>query len=376
VREFEIFGEVTLSDAAELAAFARERGLPNVLDFPLQDALMRYAGGSAGARAISSRLADDDYFRGANRRAPTPPTFLGNHDMGRAALKIREQSGGATGGELLARDLLGHSLLYLLRGAPVVYYGDEVGMIGRGGDKAARQSMFPTQVAEWRTEERVGSPPIGTGSSFDRADHPISQHLRALGALRDAHPALSTGGSFVRLAQDGMLAVSRVDRQARREYLAVFNAGEEARTMTIPTFTPSARWTPLLGTTEPATSALRGHVTVRLAPLSAVLYRADAELPRKGPARLVVRAGPDRFTNLLRVRAAPAAADPLSVTFAVRRPGRAAWQALGTDDGAPYAVYLDPRRFRKGERVSLVAVARASDGSVSSSAVTAVTPRR
>ena len=40
-------------------------------------------------------------------------------------------------------------------------------MIGRGGDKAARQDMFPTKVEEWQTEERVGAPPIGTGSSFD-----------------------------------------------------------------------------------------------------------------------------------------------------------------------------------------------------------------
>ena len=41
--------------------------------------------------------------------------------------------------------------MYLLRGAPVVYYGDEVGIIGSGGDKEARQDLFPTQVAGWRT---------------------------------------------------------------------------------------------------------------------------------------------------------------------------------------------------------------------------------
>ena len=65
------------------------------------------------------RLADDDYFRLADGAAPAPATFLGNHDLGRAALKVREH-GGAQGAELLARDLLGHSLLYLLRGAPGV----------------------------------------------------------------------------------------------------------------------------------------------------------------------------------------------------------------------------------------------------------------
>jgi glycosidase len=115
-------------------------------------------GGSAGARGIATRLADDDYFRGPDGVAPTPVTFLGNHDIGRAALKIKEQGGGE-GAELLSRDLLGHSLLYLLRGAPAVFYGDEVGIVGRGGDKAARHDLFSTQVAEWQSEERVGSPP-------------------------------------------------------------------------------------------------------------------------------------------------------------------------------------------------------------------------
>ena len=58
-------------------------------------------------------------------------------------------------------------------------------MMGRGGDKAARQDMFPTKVAEWQAEERVGSPPIGTGSAFDVVGNPIAAHLRELGALRE-----------------------------------------------------------------------------------------------------------------------------------------------------------------------------------------------
>ena len=100
--------------------------------------------------------------------------------MGRVGALVRNRSGGASGDALLKRDLLAHDLLYLLRGAPVVYYGDEVGMAGTGGDKAARQDMFPTQVSDWRTEPRIGSGPIGTGSSFSQTDHPIAVHLRAL----------------------------------------------------------------------------------------------------------------------------------------------------------------------------------------------------
>ncbi len=367
VPAFDVFGEVFETDAATLASFVRERGVPNVIDFPLQDALMRYAGGSAGARGIATRLGDDDYFRLGNGVAPAPVTFLGNHDVGRAALKIKEQGGGE-GAELLARDLLGHSLLYLLRGAPAVYYGDEVGIVGRGGDKAARQDLFPTSVAEWQTEERVGSAPVGTGSSFDLVAHPVSQHLRALGALRDAHPALSTGASFVRIAREGTLVVSRIDREARREYLAAFNASTSPATVTVQTATPAASWTSLLGTGTASASLANGRTTVRIPPLSAALFLAESTLPRRGAARVTVRVTPDRFTNLVRIAATSTSVDPLSVTFAVKRPGKK-WTRVGTDDGAPYGVFVDPRDFRRGQPVSFVAVARASDGSVSMSSV-------
>ena len=115
---FQIFGEVPPTDSVELSTYVRNRGLPNVLDFPFQDAVAGYASGGSSALAISHRLEDDDYFRGADGRDPAPPTFLGNHDMGRAALMISQQGGGLSGDALLQRVLLGYDLLYLLRGAP------------------------------------------------------------------------------------------------------------------------------------------------------------------------------------------------------------------------------------------------------------------
>jgi len=374
VRDFEIFGEVFETDTAALSSFVRDRAVPNVIDFPLQDALVRFAGGSAGAKGIATRLADDDYFRGPDGVAPTPATFLGNHDVGRAALKIKEQGGGA-GAELLSRDLLGHSLLYLLRGAPVVYSGDEVGMIGRGGDKAARQDMFPTKVVEWQQEARVGGLPIGTGSSFDVTNNPVAVHLRTLGALRDAHPALSTGASFVRYAREGGFVVSRIDRDDRREYLAVFNASEEALSLTIQTATPSSSWTQLHGPATTASSVANGRVSLRVAPLQALLYRADSQLPGRGAAKLALKVSSDLYTNLLRLTAMPSSVDPLSVTFAVRRAKAAKWQPVGTDDGATYGAFLDSRNYDRGEKIAVVAVARSSDGSVSSSPVVTVQPR-
>ncbi|MFM8908513.1 MAG: alpha-amylase family glycosyl hydrolase, partial [Actinomycetota bacterium] len=183
IDDFEIFGETWIIEPIEQSTYEREWGIPNQLDFPLYDAVARYAGGLIGAGPIMLRLDDDDYSRTADGRAPTPGTFIGNHDIGRTAMVIKMQSG-AEGSELLQRVNLGHSLLYLLRGAPIIYYGDEYGIIGTGGDKEARHDLFPTQVTSWQNQERVGSKPIGTGSSFDVVGHPVGEHLRELARLR------------------------------------------------------------------------------------------------------------------------------------------------------------------------------------------------
>ncbi len=378
VRDFEIFGEVFVTDAAELSSYVRDRAVPNVIDFPLQDSLVRYAGGSAGSRGIATRLSEDDYFRGADGVAPTPATFLGNHDVGRAALLIKQQTG-ATGTELEHRLQLGYSLLYFLRGAPVVYYGDEVGMIGRGGDKAARQDMFPTRVEEWQTEERVGGPPIGTGSSFDvdTVQNNVAATFRHLATLRERFPVLATGSTVVRYAREGVLAVSRFDREDRREYLLVFNASEDEQSVTATTATPSSLWLQYTGSdVKRVDSDANGRVSVVVGSLDAVLLRAESQLPRRGAARATLRFGTDRFTNLKVLTASVTGRDPVSVTFAVRRPGAKSWARVAVDDGAPYRAFLDPKRFRRGEKIAAVAVVRSSDGVVSTTPVLPVQVRR
>jgi glycosidase len=374
VQHFEIFGEVFVTDSVDLSRYVKRRGVPNVIDFPLQDALVRFASGSAGANGIRIRLQDDDYFGGPSGRAYTPATFLGNHDIGRGALLIRDQSQ-ATGPELLARVNLAHSLLYLLRGAPVVYYGDEFGIIGSGGDKEARQDLFPTQVKSWQTEPRVGSPPIGTASSFDVTGNPVGEHLRVLGRLRADHPALSVGATVVRFAQGPSFVVSRIDEAARREYVAAFNSGGTAASVTFPTGTPSASWTPLLGGTASATSGPDGRLTLRIPPLTAVLLRADAQLGARAPAPLTIRIVPDDVSELWSVNASAARA-PESVTIAVRRSGAAGWHRLAADDSPPFRAFLDPALYRRGEQVHLVAIARWPDGTVTTSPVVAFTVRR
>jgi glycosidase len=373
ISDFPIFGEVTLNDSVDLADFVRTRGLPQVLDFPFQQAASSYAAGATSAKGLGYRLQDDDYFRMPNGIDPAFPTFLGNHDMGRAAQQILAQKPGLGGDALLQHVLLGYDLLYLLRGAPVVQWGDEVGMIGTGGDKAAREDMFPTKVTDWQTEPRVGSPPIGTGSSFAVTNDPIEAQLRTLAALRDANPALSTGSSVVRYAQGPVLVVSRIDLSTGKELVTAFNNGDTVARVTVSTATPGATWTALFGSGT-AAAASGANVSLTIPPVSGVLFAPASGIPKVAPPRPSLKTGADPLTSYYRL-GATVGGPPVSVAFAIRRKG-GAWQRIAIDDSAPYEAYLDPGRFEKGEKVDGVAVARSWAGTVSVSPVVTFAPNR
>ena len=367
INDFPIFGEVTLNDAVDLSSFVRTRGVPQLLDFPFQQVASAYAAGATGARGVGRRLDDDDYFRTANGIDPMFATFLGNHDMGHAAQQIVTQAPGLSGASLLKHVELGWDLLYLLRGAPVVQWGDEVGMIGSGGDRAAREDMFPTQVSDWQTEKRVGGPAIGKGSSFD-VTNPLEGHLKQLAGLRDDYPALSTGASVVRRAQDAVLVVSRIDLASGREVVVAFNNGSAAATVTVPTATPGATWKVVFGT-----GTAKGGLTLTIPPVSALVAVPSGAIPKTAPAKPRLKAGADALTEFTALTAtAPGA--PVSVSFAIRRRG-GAWQKVAVDDSAPYRAFVDPLSFARRAKVDAVAVARGSNGSVSVSPVVTFTPR-
>ena len=361
IDDFPIFGEVTLDDSVDLADFVRTRGLPQVLDFPFQSVAADFASGVSGAKGLGHRLEDDDYFRTPNGIDPAFPTFLGNHDMGRAAQQILSRAPGLSPTALLQHVELGWDLLYLLRGAPVVQWGDEVGMIGSGGDKAAREDMFPTQVSDWQTEARVGGPPIRNGSSFDVVN-PLEAHLQQLATLRDDHPELATGASVVRRAQGGVLVVSRVDASTGHEVVVAFNNGDTAATVTVPTATPGASWSIAFGS-----GAVSGDLRLTIPPVAALVAVPSTAMPQTQPGKPSLTARPDALTDYVALTAR-VPGEPVSVWFAIRRKG-GAWQKVAVDDSAPYRAFVAPAAFAKRERVDAVAVARGVGGQIAVSPV-------
>ena len=258
IPNFHMFGEVSTMDvdAALLARHTRVDRLPAVLDFAFAAAVRATVAGSRGTDVLARIFEDDVLYEGGAAAAQQLPTFISNHDNGRLAYFVRTARPGIADAEVLQRVLLAHAMLFTLRGVPVVYYGDEQGFVGRGGDQDARQDMFASHVASYNSERLLGTSATTATSSFNR-DHPLYRALAEMAGLRRTQAALRRGRQILRSAgpNPGLFAVSRIDPDNGRELLIVFNTSTAPLDAQVMVNNASQRFVPLHGRCEPAATA-------------------------------------------------------------------------------------------------------------------------
>ena len=86
--------------------------------------------------------------------------------MGRIGSFIAADNPDADDAERVARDRLAHELMYFSRGNPVVYYGDEQGFTGPGGDQDARQTLFASKVPDYLDDDLLGTDATHAGGQL------------------------------------------------------------------------------------------------------------------------------------------------------------------------------------------------------------------
>jgi len=358
--EFFMFGEVFDTSRPFTSTFTTRDQMQAVLDFPFQAAARGFASQSAPAAQLERFFADDDWYTDADSNAYGLPTFLGNHDMGRIGYMVSADNPGAGDEELLARDRLAHELMYFSRGNPVVYYGDEQGFTGSGGDQVARQTMFASQVEAYLDDDLLGTDATHAQDSF-RPSHPLYRTIRELAEVTREHPALRDGAHQNRYASDGpgVYAFSRLDRDDQREYVVALNNSEQPQTVPIPTWAQRRNFLRVYGDGEfRVKSAPDGALTLTVPPLSAVVYRSTAKVERSGaaPAITLAQPAPSEQTNGRMQLSARVAGDSFyEVTFQARTPG-GDWADIGTDDNAPYRVFHDVSSMTPGTALEYRAV--------------------
>jgi hypothetical protein len=278
---------------------------------------------------------------------------------------------------ILERAKLANAALFLLRGGPVLYYGDEKGMTGSGGDKNARQDMFQTQVLDWQNELRIGSIPIKNASAFS-IRNPLEDQITELQKLILAKPGLRSGNQEVVYAKGSIFAVTRNLRQD--QYLVALNGGDSQERAEFSAGPGGSEWKAILGNCQNSVST---EIKIEIPARSYCVYE------RKNPQKST---GQIKFSNLkVRDTGLPSGWREIStqltginyaeVTFNVRAKGKN-WTAIGTSDrrtfatertkGGLYRVYLHPEDFKKGSTIEIIAAAADEDKRVHLSKVVKV----
>ena len=397
------FGEVYNEDGDPSVLSEYSTGsLPvdTTLDYGFFAAARRFVSQGGTAAALADFFARDDYYTDHDGNVQETTTFLSNHDAGRFAYFLQQDNPGAAPARLAALVRLGHGLLLLARGQPVLYYGDEQGMIGRGGgDMQAREDMFASQAPDFRDAPLLGTARTGADDKFDE-QHPFYRLFARLAALRAGHAALRFGAMIPRAtAEPAVFAFSRVERRELVEYLVVLNNSRTAAlTATVPTSQPAgARLECLFDSSAPdaaggptLTADGAGAVRVTLPPLQFAVWRATARLgaasapqialvnPAAGAAlRFSTRTlDGNVFSTRREIRAEVSGGDGVAeVTFALRRASRPGQlDLLGTDDTPPYRVFWEPPSdLAPGEELTFVATVSDLRGHTAAAEVAGVT---
>ncbi|MDI1319870.1 MAG: alpha-amylase family glycosyl hydrolase [bacterium] len=369
--DFLEFGEVysEAGDPAYLSEFSTGIPIDTTLDFGFFAAARKFVSQNGTAAALADFIARDDYYTDHDSNVHATTTFLGNHDAGRFGYFLQQDNPGATLAQLADLEKLGHGLLLLSRGQPVIYYGDEQGMVGRGGgDMQAREDMFAAQAPDFKNAPLLATNRTGADDKFDE-HHPFYRLIARLGALRAAHPALRTGAMIPRATREtGLFAFSRLERGEKIEYLVALNNSRTATlTSRVPTSQPGgARLARIFDSRTPdqpgadiLTTDEQGEVGVTLAPLQFAVWQAGTTLGATTAPLHVALVNPapsavlkfttketdgQVFVSRQELRAEVTGGDGYAeVTFVMQRASRPGQYAfLGTDDTAPYRIFWTP----------------------------------
>jgi glycosidase len=369
---FFIFGEVFSSDPIFNSHYTTNLGFPSLLDFISQNAFEHYVANGAGADVLAEAFDNDDWFTDVDSNASMLVKFFGNHDMGRMGRMVLAANPNARPEVVEDSMRLGFDLMFLTRGMPVVYYGDEQGFAGIGGDKSARQTMFPATATEFVEQETIGSDATVGDDNFD-PDHPFYQHIALLNQLRADHPALAIGAQIVHEPQGSVFSLSRIDRDERIEYLVVANNGPLEIPVAIPALSPDTSFEYIHGNEGSVVSDNNGTLDIDIGARSAVVLRAESPLPTPAEASTITLVRPEENGEIptVRYRIEVELSDRryAEVTFAVSLDGGEP-MILGTDDAAPYRLYWNNQDVATGSSVEIVATVDDGAGQVASDSVT------
>jgi glycosidase len=269
IPNFHIFAEIAVGDFEPETSqvWTHISGLPTTLDFAFRKAVELVIAKGQSPAIFSRLFAADALYKGGEATTLRTPTFVSNHDLARFAYFARQAFPDESMADTLKRVELANALLFIARGVPVVYSGDEQGFVGHGDDQAARQDMFASRVASYNDQTLLGTGATTAQANFNPA-HPLYQQIGMLSGLRQQYPALRRGRQVLRNYDEapGLLAISRTGANGP-DVLAVFNTATHAISANVETDPKTMTFVALSGSC-PAAPRMPGSLAISLPPLS------------------------------------------------------------------------------------------------------------
>jgi len=244
IDNFFMYGEVYSFEPEILSRFTTQGKIPSILDFALQGAIRSALIEQKGTDELANLFAQDHFYQtthadieslgSQNTNANQLVNFTGNHDMGRFAYFLKESKHNYSEQEQIQRILLANALIYFSRGVPVIYYGDEQGFVGDGGDQASRQDMMPSKVASYNDDDLLATDKTTAADNFDTS-HLFYQTFVKYAELYQQYPALRFGQQTTLYSQrkPGVFAIQRAYsfKGEEQKVVVVFNTDKKVQSL-------------------------------------------------------------------------------------------------------------------------------------------------
>jgi len=254
IDHFHMFAEAYEPDAGQLARFTTTAKLPAALDFAFQASTRKFVVEGESGLSMDRLFKLDEVYAEGPKTGRQLPTFLGNHDMGRFSGFLREADPEMSDEDMIKRLRLANAMMFFGRGVPTVYYGDEQGFVSDGGDRLARENMFPSQT-------------------------PLYKMIAGFASIRSSEPALRYGRQVTRLAhrEDSVFVFSRIDLEAGTEIVVALNAENVPQDLNVAVDGRAAEFSALVGKCATRAQAT-GSYALALPALGVAVCKSEFEV--------------------------------------------------------------------------------------------------
>lgn len=358
--QFFVFGEVFSGDPKVLSYYTRNTDMPSVLDFALHGAITNSVTGLETDNVFEKVIYNDDIYR-LNATPNKLMNFASNHDLGRIGHTILKENPKASDQELIKRTTLAQSLLFFNRGIPVIYYGDEQGFTGDGGDKDAREPMFASQVEEYNDNKLIGTKKTTADVNFDTR-HPLYRDISDFSKVYKSHKALRSGEQVILPSTkkgDGLFAFTRSLSESNETFLIVYNFSNKNKTY-------RANIISDLKSVYPKTLKLGPDGKFEIDALSFAIVSGKPTSQSLGEAKPGIKFTHPKqgslVSDLFYLEVALEGMHDRDVRFSYKKTTDEKPTQLHTDPSPPYRTYIDGSAFEQGQQLEVFANVKGPSG--------------